>query len=426
MAELNRREFTKFAGAAVAAVSYFNRVAYAQGKGRVVVIGGGAGGATVAHHVKKGAPALDVTLIEVQPKYTSCFFSNLYLGGFRSFQSITHDYSGLEKLGVKVVHDLADVVDTAKRSVTLKGGDTMGYDKLVLSPGIDLKYDSIEGYSAEAAQKMPHAWKAGAQTTLLRQKLTDIEDGGLFILAAPPNPYRCPPGPYERASMVAHYLKNHKPSSKLLLLDPKRKFSKQSLFEEGWQEHYENIIELRLTNEIDDNRVVRVDPNTMEIETAGGERIKAAVANIVPAQKAGQIADKAGCTEGDWCPVDPASFESKLVNDVYVLGDASVATKMPKSAFSANSQAKVVVNDILSKLAEKKRFPARYRNTCWSLISSNNSVKVGASYTAGKDAVDVVSKFVSKTGEDAALRAQTYQESVGWYAGITADIFAKA
>ena len=426
MAELNRREFTKFAGAAVAAVSYFNRVAYAQGKGRVVVIGGGAGGATVAHHVKKGAPALDVTLIEVQPKYTSCFFSNLYLGGFRSFQSITHDYSGLEKLGVKVVHDLANVVDTAKRSVTLKGGDTMGYDKLVLSPGIDLKYDSIEGYSAEAAQKMPHAWQAGAQTTLLRQKLTDIEDGGLFILAAPPNPYRCPPGPYERASMVAHYLKNHKPSSKLLLLDPKRKFSKQSLFEEGWQEHYENIIELRLTNEIDDNRVVRVDPNTMEIETAGGERIKAAVANIVPAQKAGQIADKAGCTEGDWCPVDPASFESKLVNDVYVLGDASVATKMPKSAFSANSQAKVVVNDILSKLAEKKRFPARYRNTCWSLISTNNSVKVGASYTAGKDAVDVVSKFVSKTGEDAALRAQTYQESVGWYAGITADIFAKA
>jgi len=425
MTKINRREFTKLAGAAAAASTSVGTFAYAQGNKRVVIVGGGAGGATVAHHVKKGAPELDVTLIEVQPKYTTCFFSNLYLGGFRSFQSITHEYTGLEKLGVKVVHDLASDVDTQKRSVTLKGGDELNYDKLVLSPGIDLKYDTIEGYSPDAALVMPHAWQAGAQTQLLRRQLVDMKDGGTVVLAPPPNPFRCPPGPYERASMIAHYLKYHKPASKLIILDPKRKFSKQPLFEEAWQAHYDGIIEVKLTNDIDENRVVRVDANTMEVETKGGERIKASVANIVPAQKAGMIAHQAGCAKGDWCPIDPASFESALVNDVYVLGDASIAAKMPKSGFSANSQAKVVANDIQSKLAGKKRFPARYRNTCWSLVATNDSVKVGASYTAGDKAVDVTSKFISKPGEDAAVRAQTFQESLGWYAGITADMFAK-
>lgn len=426
---LTRRQFGKMmgaAGSAVAASSVFSSFAYAQGKGKVVVVGGGAGGATVAHYVKKRAPNLDVTLVEVNPTYTTCFFSNLYIGGFRSFESITHSYDGLKALGVNVVNDWADDVDTSAKTVSLRGGSKLSYDKLVLSPGIDLKYDTIEGYSPEAAEKMPHAWKAGVQTQILRRQLLDMENGGTVVLSPPTNPFRCPPGPYERASMIAHYLKYHKPDSKLLILDPKKKFSKQGLFMEGWKEHYAGLIEVRLTDEIDDHRVVRVDTNAMELETKAGEKVKAAVACVIPAQRAGKIAHMAGCAEGDWCPIKPASFESAKVKDVYVLGDASIASKMPKSGFSANSQAKVVANDVTAKLAGKKKFPARFRNTCWSLISTNNGVKVGASYKAGDKAVDVTSKFISKTGEDADVRSATYEESLGWYSGITADMFAKS
>ncbi len=423
MTGLTRRDFTILAGAA-AATSVAGPIAYAQGKGKVVIVGGGAGGATVAHHVKKGAPQLDVTLIEVQKQYTSCFFSNLYLGGFRSFSSITHGYDGLAKIGVKVVHDLATGVDTAKKTVSLKGGSTVPYDKLVLSPGIDLKYDSVGGYSEAAASVMPHAWKAGVQTQILRRQLLDMEAGGTVVMVPPTNPFRCPPGPYERASMIAHYLKFYKPRSKLLIIDPKPKFSKMRLFEEGWEEHYSDIIEW-LPPTMTDGGAKSVDVKAMTVTTIGGETTKAAVANIIPAQKAGKIAHLAGCTEGDWCPINPADFSSKKVKDVYVLGDASIAKSMPKSAFSANSQAKVVANAIHAALTGKKKYPARTRNTCWSLISTNNGVKVGAGYKAGKDKLDVTSKFISQPGEDADLRAKTYQESVSWYAAITTDIFAK-
>ena len=251
-----------------------------------------------------------------------------------------------------------------------------------------------------------------------------MKNGGTVIMAPPPNPFRCPPGPYERASMIAHHLKHYKPRSKLMILDPKPKFSKMALFQEGWQEHYEKIVEW-LPPEMTGGGVKQVVPDKMEVVAGDGERIKAAVANIVPSQRAGEIAHKAGCAKGDWCPIVPETFESRLVKDVHVLGDASVAKKMPKSAFSANSQAKVVVNAVLAEMSGKKKFPARFRNTCWSLISTNNGVKVGASYKAGAEAVEVTSKFISKTGEDADLRQRTYEESIGWYSGITADIFAK-
>ncbi len=428
MKDLTRREFSKFlgaTGAAATATGAINAVAYAQGAGKVVIIGGGAGGGTVAHFVKKGSPQLDVTLIEVQPKYTTCFFSNLYLGGFRTFDSITHDYDGLEKLGVKVINDWAADVDAAKKTVTLKSGTKLTYDKLVLSPGIDLKYESIEGYSPAVAEKMPHAWKAGIQTQTLKKQLIDMPNGGVVVMSPPPNPYRCPPGPYERASMICHYLKNHKPKSKLVIFDPKPKFSKMALFMEGFNGVYKDFVEVNLTTEVDNFRVVRVDPNTNQVETAAGNKMKGAVCNIIPAQRAGSIAAKAGCVEGDWCPVNPSDFSSTKVDDIYVLGDASVATKMPKSGFSANSQAKVVANAVQAALAGKKKFPARYRNTCWSLVSPQNSIKVGASYKAGDGVVDVTSKFISKTGEDASLRAQTYKESLAWYDSITSEIFAK-
>ena len=424
MSQINRRNFTKLAGATAVAASSLGSLAFAQGKGKVVVVGGGAGGGTVAHMVKKGAPNLDVTLVEVNPQYTTCFFSNLYLGGFRTFDSITHDYDGLKKLGVNVVHDMATDVDTTAKTVSLKNGSKLAYDKLVLSPGIDFKWDAIEGYDEAAAQKMPHAWKAGAQTRILKQQLEGMKDGATVIMAPPPNPFRCPPGPYERASMIAHYIKTEKPKSKLVIFDPKPKFSKMALFQEGWEAHYNDIIEW-VGPELTDGGVKKVDVGAMTVTTGDGESHKADVANIIPAQKAGMIAHAAGCTEGDWCPINPTDFSSTKVTDVYVLGDSSIAKSMPKSGFSANSQAKVVANAVQAELAGKKKFPARYRNTCWSLISPENGVKVGASYKAGEKAVDVSSKFISKPGEDDGLRSQTYQESIGWYSAITSEIFAK-
>ena len=426
MTKLDRRKFTQLlgaVGAAAAVPSAIGSFAYAQKAGNVVVIGGGAGGASAAHLIKKGSPELNVTLIETNPQFTTCFFSNLYLGGFRTFDSITHSYDGLKKLGINVMTDTATDVDTSGKTVSLASGSKVPYDKLVLSPGIDFKYDSVEGYSAEAAKAMPNAWKGGPQTELLKKQLDAMEPGGTVIIAAPPNPFRCPPGPYERASMIAYYLKSKKPGSKLILFDPKPKFSKQALFQEGWSEHYPDIIEW-VGPEMTDGGVKRVDPAAMTVYTGDGEAHKAAVVNIIPAQKAGDIAAKAGCTKGDWCPIDPADFSSKLVKDVYVLGDSSVAKAMPKSGFSANSQAKVVANAVQAELAGKKKFPARYRNTCWSLIAPDDDVKVGASYKPGAESVEVTDKFISKTGEDAERRNKNFQESLAWYDAITKEMFA--
>lgn len=433
MTGFSRRQFGQMIGGSAivaAGAGSLAQFAIAQGKGKVVVIGGGAGGATVAHAVKKGAPTLEVTLVEMNAQYTTCFFSNLYLGGLRTLESLTHGYDGLKKLGVKVVVDAAVGVDTAKKTVKLKGGSSLSYDRLVVSPGIDFKYDKIEGYSEEAAKIMPHAWKAGTQTKLLKDKLAAMADGGLVVMGAPDNPFRCPPGPYERMCMIAHYLKTAKPKSKLIVLDPKKNFSKQPVFMEAVEKYYKEIVQVNLTNEIDNFAVTKVDTKTGEVTTKSGEKFKAAVANIIPNQKAGKIAADAGLTEGDWCPVEFDTFVSKKAKDVYVLGDASIAPEMPKSGFAANSQAKVVAANILTALAAKPAFPPRYRNTCWSLVAPKDSIKVGASYAPGEKegkAMLVASgSFVSKVGEDAKMREEQFKESEGWYSGIVSDIFAKS
>ena len=430
MTKITRRDFAKLAGVAGMAgvgTSAFGRFAIAQGAAKIVVVGGGAGGATVAHFLKKGDRKLDVTLIEANARYSSSFFSNLYLGGFRSFDSLNHDYAALTKLGVKVVRDYASDVDTSAKSVTTRGGRKFSYDKLVLSPGIDIKYDSIAGYSREAAQIMPHAYNTdGARKALLKKQIDSMKDGGTVIMAMPNNPYRCPPGPYERMCMIAHILKTKKPKSKLIVLDPKKAFSKQPVFMEAVNRYYKDIIELNLTNEIDSFAVTRVDPKTREVEIKDGKKWTGDVVNVIPQQRAGEIAIKAGCAEGDWCPINPDSFASAKVKDVYVLGDATIATEMPKSAFSANSQAKVVVADILSAVSQKEKFPARFRNTCWSLVAPDDCIKVGANYQPAEGKLASSGGFVSKPGEDAEVRKQNYAESVGWYDSIITEMFAKA
>jgi sulfide dehydrogenase [flavocytochrome c] flavoprotein chain len=430
MTNLNRREFGKVAvaaGVATVGTSAFGSFAIAQGAAKVVVVGGGPGGATVAHYVKKGEPKLDVTLIEANRHFSSSFFSNLYLGGFRSFDSLSHDYAGLRRLGIRLVYDFATDVDTTKKVVKTRGGRAFSYDRLVLAPGIDINYGSINGYSMEAARLMPHAYNTdGSQKLLLKRQLEAMKDGGVVVMTVPNNPFRCPPGPYERACMIAHFLKTKKPKSKLVILDPKKAFSKQAVFTEAFDKYYKDIIELNLSTEIDSFAVVRVDPKTREVEIKDGKKWKGDVVNVIPQQRAGQIAIKAGCADGDWCPINPENFSSTKVTDVYVLGDAAIAAEMPKSAFSANSQAKVVAADILSALAQKGKFPPRYRNTCWSLLAPDDDVKIGANYAPKEGKLEPSGSFVSQRGEDPAVRKQNYIESIGWYSSITADMFAKA
>lgn len=429
MGKINRRQFGKITGAAGiagAGMSCFGRFAIAQGTAKIVIVGGGAGGATAAHHLKKGEPNLDVTLIEANPTYSSSFFSNLYIGGLRTLDSLNHDYEGLTKLGINVVADYATDVDPAARLVRTRGGSSFPYDRLVLSPGIDMKYDSIDGYSREAAAVMSHAYNTDAtQKQLLKSQLDAMADGGTVIVVPPDNPFRCPPGPYERVCMIAHELKTKKPKSKVIVLDPKKAISKQSLFTEAIERYYKDYVELNLSNEIDDFSVVRVHAKTREVETKMGETLKGDVINIIPQQRAGEIAIKTGCAEGDWCPVNLENFSSRKVQNVYVLGDATIAAEMPKSAFSANSQAKVVAADILAQLAGKEHFPARFRNTCWSLLAPEDCVKIGANYTPQDDRLAASGSFISQPGEDAAIRKQNFAESVAWYESITADMFAK-
>jgi NADPH-dependent 2,4-dienoyl-CoA reductase/sulfur reductase-like enzyme len=390
---------------------------------RVVVIGGGAGGATAARYIAKDAKgAIDVTLIEGSKRYYTCFFSNLYLGGVRNYGSIGHNYYGLSvNHGVNVVHQWALSVNNAAKIVNLSSGASISYDRLIVSPGIDLKYETIGGYSAATQTRMPHAWKSGTQVQLLRNQVMNMKKGGTFVMVPPPNPYRCPPGPYERVSMVAKLLKESNPSAKIIILDPKPKFSKQGLFMAGWEKHYPGMIEW--LDPDTHGGIMNVNSNTMEIET-DLETFKADVACVVPANKAGSIAATAGLTDGDWCPIVPASMQSKADENIYVLGDASVASAMPKSGFSANSQAKVAANHVRGALTDSKVFTPRFSNTCWSLVASNDGIKVGANYKAGDEKIEVVDKFVSNNEEDSLTRKATYEESLGWYAGITTDMFS--
>jgi sulfide dehydrogenase [flavocytochrome c] flavoprotein chain len=324
------------------------------------------------------------------------------------------------------VHDLATDVDAVRKTVKTRGGRTYGYERLVLSPGIAIQYEAIPGYSHEVARALPHAYTTNpAGTRNLKRQLQAMRDGGTVLIAAPKDPYRCPPAPYERACMIAHYLKAKKPKAKLILLDPKMAFANQALFMEAFDRHYKGIIEVNLSTEIDDFALISVDPKGKEVSTRAGKRLKFDVANIIPPQRAGDIAVRAGCTEGNWCPIDPSSFASRNVQDVYVLGDAAIAAEMPKSAFAANSQAKVVAQDILVHLAGKAAAPVSYRDTCWSLLAPEDGVKLGADYQPSAGKLEPRGEFGSAAGESAEARKQTYLESVDWYERITQDMFAR-
>lgn len=418
---LTRRGFIGNSAAAAALLSAPSLHAGGHAKPRVLVVGGGAGGATAARYIAKDSKgAIDVTLVEPTRTYYTCFFSNLYLGGVKEFDDIGHTYGKLAASGINVVHDWAIGVDRDKKMVSLAGGSALPYDKLILSPGIDFVEGAVEGWDLSSQNAMPHAYKAGSQSELLKAQIMAMPQGGTYAMVAPPNPYRCPPGPYERVSMVAHYLSKHNPTAKIIVADPKPKFSKMALFQEGWNAHYAGMIDW-IGSEFGGANVA-VDPSAMTI-SIDGESINVDACNVIPAMKAGRIAAVAGVTDGNWAPVNAADMSSKADADVYVLGDASQQGDMPKSGFSANSQAKVCANAVRGALTGSKIFPAKFANTCWSLINADDGVKVGATYKATDEKIAKVDGFISKTGETADIRKQTYLESEDWYTGITSDMF---
>ena len=416
-----RRKFGCFAGATCLA-ALVPRVARSQVAARVVVIGGGVGGATVAKYLAASATMIEVTLIEPKPRYTTCYFSNLYLAGLRSLESLTHGYETLaQRYGVNVVHDSVTAIDPVGKTVALEGGAKLPYDLVVLAPGIAFKYGTIEGYDETATQVMPHAWTAGPQTKLLRQQLESMEDGGVFVLVAPPDPFRCPPGPYERASLIAYYFKQYKPRAKILILDAKDSFFQQGVFEDGWNRHYPGMIEW-LPGQFTGG-IQAVDVKGRLIKTAG-DTFKADVANVIPAQEAGQLAQKAGLADqSGWCPIDPMTFESKLQPGIHVIGDAAKAGNMAKSAFASNSQAKVCAFAILAALTGSERFAPHLFNTCFTFLASDDAVTSVISYRAEPETIRINDIFISKVGENAETRRKAVREADGWYAAFTHDVF---
>lgn len=416
-----RRRFLKLGAAAAMTPAVVS--AQGAGAGQVVVIGGGFAGATAARTLKALEPKLTVTLVEPNPVYTSCPFSNSVLANLREIEQQQFRYDGVKRAGVTVAQTSATAVDVDARSVTLADGNRLPYDRLVMSPGIDFNWTAIPGYDEAAAQKMPHAWKAGAQTVLLRQQLQSMQDGGLVVMSAPANPFRCPPGPYERASLIAYWLNIWKPKSKLLLLDAKDAFSKQRLFQNGWAELYPGLIEWVPLSQ--GGKVTSVDPATLTLVTEFGSH-KATVANVIPPQRAGAIAAQAGVADRTgWCPVEPVTFESTLRPGIHVLGDAAIMGGMPKSAFAANAQAKVCAVAIVELLAGRTPPDPILINTCYSLVAADYGISIAGVYrpTNGQLADIPGAGGVSPLEAVGGLRGQEALYASSWFRTITAEVY---
>ncbi|MCG6896472.1 MAG: FCSD flavin-binding domain-containing protein [Thiocapsa sp.] len=428
--KLNRRDFVKVAGAATA-VGLVGAPHLALGASqKVVIVGGGTGGATAAKYIKMADASIDVTIIEPNETYYTCYMSNEVIGGDRAFDTIKVGYDGLKARGINVVHDSATGIDPDKKVVKTAGGTELGYDRCIVAPGIELLYDKIEGYSAEAAQTLPHAWKAGEQTTILRKQLEAMDDGGVVVIVGPPNPFRCPPGPYERASQIAHYLKAHKPKSKVIILDAKQAFSKQGLFVQGWERLYgygtdDALIEWRPGP---DAAVVACDPASLSVETSFGDEIEADVINVIPPQRAGEIAQVAGLADDSgWCPVDVKTFESRIHEGIHVIGDACIATAMPKSGYAANSQGKVAAAAVVALLKGEEPGTPSYINTCYSIVGTDYGISVAGVYRLAEDGsaiaeVEGAGGLTPMDAPDWAL-AREVQYAHSWYANIVEDSF---
>ena len=425
MSKFTRRNFIKTVGSAAAIGAAGFPMLAIGGSKKVVIVGGGVGGATAARYIRRADPSIEVTLIEPNKHYYTCFMSNEVLSGNRKIDTIRFSYDGLRSEGINVVHDLATGIDAAGRKVSTKGGKSFGYDRCIVAPGISFA-DNIEGYDMAAAEKMPHAWKAGPQTELLRKQLLAMPDGGTVLIAPPPNPFRCPPGPYERACQIADYMKREKPKSKILILDSKNKFSKQKLFTQAWERHYPGMIEW-VKAEASGGGVKSVDAASGTVVTGNGDKHQAAVTNIIPAQKAGKIALTAGLADDSgWCPIHGKSFESTIHPGIHIVGDAAIQSPLPKSGYAANSEAKVVAAAVVNLLNGKEPGTPSWVNTCYSVVAPEDGISVAMVYKLGEDGK--VMKVQGSGGltpmdSSAEERAREVQYAYSWFNNITKDIF---
>jgi sulfide dehydrogenase [flavocytochrome c] flavoprotein subunit len=418
-----RRDFLKQAVAASAVATLPRPVRAQGGSGRVVVVGGGFAGATCARMLKRIDPRLSVALIEANPQFTACPFSNGVIAGLHDLADQQFGYEKVAQDGVELSFVPASAVDPQARIVTLADGVRLQYDRLVLAPGIDISWGALPGYTEAAAEQMPHAWKAGAQTVLLRRQLEAMADGGLVVISAPANPFRCPPGPYERASLIAYYLKTRKPKSKVVILDAKDTFSKQRLFQNAWKELYPGLLEwVSLSS---GGKVTSVDAATMTLAT-DFDAYKADVANVIPPHKAARIAELAGVADRTgWCPIDPVSFASSLQPNIHVIGDAAIAGGMPKSAFAANSQAKVCAAAVAKLIGGLTPAEPKLINTCYSLVAPDYGITVAGVYRpANGQLVDIEGAGgTSPLDAPASTRALEASYANGWFKTITTEVF---
>ena len=400
----------------------------AQGTLRLVIIGGGFGGASAANFARRAHPDVQVTLVEPQRAFVTCPYGNLLLGGERQIGQITHSYDGLRARGVTVVHDRAAGIDAAAKSVRLAGGQTLAYDRLILSPGIAIRWGGIEGYDEAASAQIPHAWIPGdgSQTQLLRRQLEAMPDGGVVGLAIPPNPFRCPPGPYERISMIAHYLKHHKPRSKILALDAKEGFSKQGLFQDGWRALYGEMIEWVPGNR--DGKVVKVDVRERVLETEFGTRHKVDVANVIPPQSAAAIAREAGLVnDTGWVPVNTRTFEARAAQGIHVIGDANIPGPMPKSGFVASTTARQAVASAVALHHGRTPPEPVYFNTCYSHVGRDYGISVVNIFRPNADGTAIAevpnAGGVSPRGDLPEQRRLEAGYADAWYDSITRTMF---
>jgi|HEV8008602.1 sulfide dehydrogenase [flavocytochrome c] flavoprotein subunit len=409
-------------GIAASAASSLASPSLAKSGARIVVIGGGFGGASCARALKKLEPKLEVTLIEQSRTFTACPFSNEVIAGLRNIEAQQFTYDRIAAEGVTVIAQTAAKVDPQARRVGLSDGNWLDYDRLVLAPGIDLRFDALPGYDEAAAAKMPHAWKAGGQTELLRTQLETMDDGGLAVLAVPASPSRCPPAPYERASLIAHYLKAKKPRSKVLILDAKDAFPQQHLFENAWKELYPGMIERVSLSQ--GGRVTSVDAKTNTIVTDFGD-YNAQVANIIPPQHAGRIASIAGAVDNTgWCPIDPVTFASKLVPNIHVIGDACIAGGIPKSASAANAEAKACAVVIVSLFAGKPAVMPRLVGACYNTVAPGYAFSQSGVYQP-KDGMfaETDGLVTSPVNAPREVRGREAVDAQSWFKTITVDAF---
>jgi sulfide dehydrogenase [flavocytochrome c] flavoprotein subunit len=399
---------------------------------KVVVLGGGFAGATAAKYLKMLDPALKVTLIERNKFYVACPGSNQVIAGMKEFAdekkpqkaaSLRHGYDVLARnYGIESVFAEATGIDTHGKTVLLDDGSRVPYDRLIVSPGIDFRWDAIQGYSEATSETIPHAWKAGPQTIMLRRQLRAMKNGGVVVITVPPNPYRCPPGPYERASLMAHYLSQHKPRSKILIVDGKTQFTKQALFQQGWREIYPGMIEWISSEK--EGRLERIDTGRRLAAHTEFNTYRADVLNVIPPQMAGKLAQSARLADATgWCPVNPLSFESTLVPGIHVIGDACDAAPMPKSAFAANSQAKVCAAAVIDLLSGNEPERASLINHCYSFLAPDYAISITGvyGYSSAEKRLTALSTGETPPNGD---RHKEAEYARGWHSLIMQEVFS--